>query len=171
MRIGISRTAGVGFAVAGAMVMGLLLPGAAGAAPNNKNTGTLNVSCGPPIGDVQLTFNARNSSVSAFVNGEVAVIKHAGFVGQTTFAVEGGPTFTLPEEEDTLGGQGQGRGYQDKLVTCTMPVSFEEEFTLDAEGAAFFGEQAGIDLTPYIGATVHASLTGTFTAQVIVPGS
>jgi hypothetical protein len=30
---------------------------------------------------------------------------------------------------------------------------------------------AGIDLTPFIGATVHVSSTGTLTAQVIVPGS
>ena len=170
MRIGLSRRGIAGLVIAGALAMALLLPGAAGAAPNNKNTGTLNFSCGTPIGDVQISFNARNHSVSGFLpNGQVAVFKRGSFVGEDTFVIEGGPTFTLPEESTSPGGAGQG--YEGKLVTCTLPISFEEEFTLDAEGAAELGEAAGIDLTPFIGATVHASTTGTFTVQVIVPGS
>src|SRR5919204_5589150 len=107
MRIG-SWRGGAAVAVAGALAMALLLPGAAGAAPNNKNTGTLNFSCGTPIGDVQISFNARNHSVSGFLpNEQVAVFKRASFVGEDTFTIEGGPTFTLPDEF-TEGGSGKG---------------------------------------------------------------
>jgi hypothetical protein len=141
----------------------------AGAAPDNKNTGSLDVVCDPPIGSTQVTFIAQSNGEAAFfANGMFGVIKATSFTGTVTFSIEGGPTFQFPDE---FGKGGNGQGYQGRLIECTAQVSDEQQFTLTSDAAAELGAELGIDLTPYIGSTVHVSDSGTFTAQVILPGA
>jgi hypothetical protein len=141
----------------------------AGAAPDNKNTATQGVVCDPPIGATQVTFVQQSSGESAFfANGMFGVVKVASFTGTAQFAIEGGPTFTLPDE---FAKGGNGQGYQGKLVECTAQISNEAQFTLTKKAASGLGAASGLDLTPYIGSTVHVSESGTFTAEVILPGA
>jgi len=161
------RLAILGAAVAALAVTFGIAP--AGAAPDNKNIGSLDLVCDPPIGSTQATFIAQsNGEAVFFANGMFGVIKASSFAGTATFSIEGGPSFQFPDE---FGKGGNGQGYQGRLIKCTAELGDEQEFTLTADDAAALGAELGIDLTPYIGSTMHVSDSGTFTAQVILPGA
>jgi hypothetical protein len=160
------------------ILAGLLIPAIvrgfgstpAGAAPFNKHTGSVPASC-EGIGTVEVSFIEQSRSAAAFLpNGQVVVAKRGFDSFSGTFAIEGGPTLTVTDAVVFEFG-GPGRGYEGRLVTCTGgPFPVEESFVLDQEGAAFLLQLTGVDLSAFIGATVHLSGSDTFTAEVVIPG-
>jgi hypothetical protein len=146
----------------------LLVPTAL-AAPDNNNVVTQPVTCEAPLASVtSVNFIEQAASVAAFLlDGQVVVAKAFAFVGTVTFTIDSLAPIVVPEQ-DSFGGN--GHGYQGRLVECSFETSFEDEFTLDKHGAASLGDFLGLDLTAYVGETVHVSETGLGTAWVVVPG-
>jgi hypothetical protein len=142
----------------------------AGAAPINKHTVSVPASC-EGIGTVEVSFNGQSQSATGFLpDGQVVVVKRGFDSFSGTFAIEGGPTLTVTAVTVFEFG-GPGRGYEGRLVTCTAgPFPVEESFVLDQEGAAFLLQITGVDVSAFIGATVHLSGTDTFTGEVLIPG-
>jgi len=137
------------------------------AAPDNKNTETIDVSCDEPIGDITIT-TMPNESVTAFgPDGRVFVVKGFSFESELTIEIEDGPTFEFEEEEEDLV---PGKGFQGRLIECSFTEEFTEEHTLDEETLPFLEEMTGEELDEFLGATVTFSGTFTGTAHVLTPG-
>lgn len=136
------------------------------AAPDNKNTAEVEVSCDQPLGELTVTIIDRSSSVTAFTeDGQVLVIKHGLFEGLITIEVEGGPTIgPFPESFELA--SAKGGGFANQLVDCTGVYTFEDTFDLTRRDLAFFG--LGDE---FLGATTTVSGTFDFELGVIVPGS
>jgi hypothetical protein len=155
-----------------ALLVGLIGSGTAAAAPDNKNTDTFPVTCPAPIGTIQVTVNARSSSVTAFLpDGSVVVAK--AFAGTETITVTGASFGTLTDTDSFSFSIGaQGKGHEGKLIPCTLTDSFGPvTFTLDAEEAAHLAEHfPAVDWSALVGTTITQSGTFTATVQVMLPG-
>jgi len=157
------------------LAVALALSSVASAAPDNKNTGLLDVSCGPPIGDTTIQLIEHGGTLSFWSDPSLpdnpfhAVFKRGVLDGTDTITIEGGPTFFL-HDAFTLPG-GSGMGYEDRLVECSAEITDEEDFKLTAHNAAiliFLG--APPEVTQFIGASAHRFTTGTFHFEVVVTG-
>jgi hypothetical protein len=136
----------------------------AGARPDNKNTGSFEADC-EGIGPITVFENIRGNGggVVFTEDGQVIVAKRISGSGFVEFAVEGGPTFVLPEEFEE---GSKGKGFQDRLVSCDFTQTFVDEFIVDEE----FAEEFGLDPS-FIGATVTVTGEINGTAEVFFPGN
>ena len=148
--------------IIGMAALAFALPAAA--APNNDNVGSFEADC-EGIGPITVFENQRGQGGGTVFteDGQVIVAKHVSGSGFIEFAVEGGPTFVLPEEFEE---GSNGKGFEDRLVSCDFTQTFTDEFTVDKK----FAEDFGLDPS-FIGATV--TITGEIegTAEVFFPGN
>ncbi len=143
------------------------------AAPDNKNTDSTPVDC-EGLGPITITENVRGGENEnarggvGFTDGQVLVVKGFSGTSELTVAIEGGPTFELT---DSFEQAVPGKGFESKLIACTLTEEFTEEHTLDEELLAFLEEATGQQLDEFLSDKV--SITGTFTgtAQVLAPPS
>ena len=136
----------------------------AAAAPGNDNVGSFEADC-EGIGPITVFENQRGQGGGTVFteDGQVIIAKSISATGFAEFAVEGGPTFVLPEEFEE---GANGGGFEDRLVSCDFTQTFTDEFTVDKKFAAEFG------LDPsFIGATVTITGETTGTARVFFPGN
>jgi hypothetical protein len=157
--------------VAAAALAGAGAAAPAGAAPINAHTGSADVTC-EGIGATTVTFNEQSRGATAFLpSGQVIVVKRASDTFNGTLAIEGGPTLALTDAVLFESG-GAGKGYEGRLVACSSgPTAVDEVDTLDQEGANFLLAETGVDVSSFIGATVHISGTDVFMVELIIPGS
>ena len=163
---GMKRLALVG--VAGLIVASAAVS-AAGAAPDNKNTGGLSGTCnGQPF---DITFIEHDSSVRAFFPGGVGVAKQFSGVFDITFTV-GGQTVLQFQDVFSQDVGIQGKGLAGRLAECTFPEEFvDPPFILTEEIAAELFDAFGVDLSAYIGEEVVVSGVGVLTVKALLPGA
>jgi hypothetical protein len=132
----------------------------AAAAPDNKHTTSFEADC-EGIGTITV-FESRGGATFT-EDGQRIIAKRVSGSGFTEFAVEGGPTFVLPEEFEE---GSKGKGFEDSLVSCDFTQTFMDEFIVDKK----FAEEVGLDPS-FIGATVTVTGEINGTAEVLFPGS
>ena len=159
----------LGFVGIAALVLAVTV-GAAGAAPSNKNTGSLTGVCNGSA--VTVTFIEHDRSVRAFTASGVAVAKEFAGVFNITFTVGG--QNVLQFQDTFLEKKGsQGQGLAGRLVTCTFPETFvDPAFILTAAIAAeLAADFPQVNWSSRIGQPVVVSGSGVLTVKALVPGS
>jgi hypothetical protein len=168
------KTLAAGVTMVASLALALALSGVASAAPDNKNTGLLDVSCGEPIGNTTIELIDHGGTLSFWSEPSLpdqfhAVFKRGVLDGTDTLTIEGDPDPVFLHDAFTLPG-GSGMGYEGRLVECRATITDEEDFKLTAHNEAILQFLGAPDLTQFIGAQVHRFTTGTFTFEVVVPG-
>ena len=161
--------------VAAAMAVGAAAPAAA--APDNKNTGGVDVVC-DGLDVTHVSFIEQANGAAAFLDGGgVAVAR--GFtdnVDDQTFTVVGSdPVVSATAHFTDPGGINPGGGAAADLVACSFSATFSDAFTLDADGATFLNTAAPLpaagDWNDYVGETIMIDDTFSGVAHVMIPGS
>ena len=174
-RLGRRKTLAAGITMGVSLAVALALSGVASAAPDNKNNAFFDVSCPAPIGNTTMQFVEGSNGMSVFLvdNPFHAVFKRGVLDGTDTLTIAGGvppdgTTVTLIDNFTTPGGSGMG--YEGRIVECSVEITDEEDFKLTAHNEAILRFLGAPDLTQFIGAPVHRFTTGTFHAELVVPG-
>jgi hypothetical protein len=146
------------------------------AAPDNRNTSTLEVQCEEPIGDHTVTVNGRNSSPVAFLpDGSVAVAKQITGTPVLVLEFTSGGAAAFAGEGFTQSLGAHGKGHEGRLITCDFEqvpeVIFQGVLTpeLAAELEAGFGLDPGT-VGFYAGLDMTISVQFGGTALVMMPG-
>jgi hypothetical protein len=105
-------------ALALVLALGLVVPAAADPI-RNPNAEQFHITCGDEHWDIVVT-----NGVPGHILGSTGMLIAHSFTFAGTITPEVGDPFWI-EETETIG-QGQKRGLQDRLMTCTIEVQFEE---------------------------------------------
>lgn len=151
------------FAAVAALIAAVWIgAGSVAAAPDNKNSGSLEVSC-ELLGNITVSFIEHSSGATAFdQDGRVLVAVRFTGEADITITVNGEVVQSFTDQFEA---GAKGKGLQGRVQPCVFSEQFEEVFVLDEDAVA----ELGLDPS-FIGQT--ATLSGTFTgvAWAMTPG-
>jgi hypothetical protein len=127
----------------------------------NPNVQVLPFDCGS-LGSFDI-IKPDNSAAAFSSQGHLVVKRLAGEITGTLTTFDGevfGPV------HDVFASGAQGKGFEERLVPCTVEETFTDSFTLDAETAALFGVP-----DEYVGTLVTVNGTLEATASIVSPGA
>lgn len=179
------RLLGTTTGVVGAVVVGAILAGAAGASPRNDHTRTETIECAEPLGTVSLTIvdppnradreghdDDQGGARTAFTSdGRVLVLKGEESSWEGTAAVAGEAPVPFGGSESASWGA-HGAGVARQLVECGGSGTFTDSFVVDDADFAQELNQflpAPFDWADHVGDEVTVTGTFTFTVLVMVP--
>jgi hypothetical protein len=147
--------------VSAVVLAGSVVAGAAAAPKEGKSHQTESIDCGD-FGEFEV-LTSENGATGFGPGGEVFVAKRFAFdmmITVTTFDDEVFGPFP-----DSFSEGAKGKGFEGRLIECSLPGSFAETFILDEGAAEFFGIPA-----EYVGTEVTFEGNGTGTVWIIDPG-